>query len=105
MWKLKEGDAFYLQGAMKLEQTFTVMGREVEQEMDTETVVRYKVKATKPGSTVVEMTYLSNKTTAKGLPGADAVNGKLVLSKYDTICYVNSSTPGDDYPADITYHM
>ena len=33
----------------------------------------------------------------------DAVNGKLVLGKYDRICYVDSMTPGDEYPANITY--
>jgi hypothetical protein len=53
------------------------MGRDIEQSIVTETVVRYRVKSVKPGTTVVEMTYLSNKTTAQGLPGADAANGKL----------------------------
>jgi hypothetical protein len=33
----------------------------------------------------------------------DAINGKLVLGKYDRICEVDSMTPGDEYPADITY--
>jgi len=33
----------------------------------------------------------------------DASNGKLVLEKYDQICYVQSLTPGDEYPAHISY--
>lgn len=76
-WKLKEGDVFYNQTKMVMEQTFMVMGKEVEQSMTTETVLRYKVKSVKAGMTVVEMTYLSNKTTAKGLPGADGLNDKM----------------------------
>ena len=76
-WKLKEGDTFYAQNKVVIDQTFTAMGREVEQSITTEGVVRYKVTSVKPGTTVVEMTYLSNKTTAKGLPGADAANDKL----------------------------
>jgi hypothetical protein len=77
MWKLKEGDTFYLQGKVTIEQTINAMGRAVEQEMTTDTVAQYKVKSVKPGTTVVEMTYLSNKVVAKGLPGADAANDKL----------------------------
>lgn len=77
MWKLKEGDSFYSLGKGNIEQTFTVMGRDVAQTLQTETVVRYTVKALKPGATVVEITYLSNKTKAEGLPGADAADGKL----------------------------
>jgi hypothetical protein len=45
--------------------------------MTTEVVVRYTVKSVKPGTTVVEMMYLSNKTTAQGLPGANAADDKL----------------------------
>lgn len=33
----------------------------------------------------------------------DATGGKLVLEKYNQICYVDSLTPGDEYPAHITY--
>jgi hypothetical protein len=76
-WKLKEGDTFYLQGKVVLAQTVNAAGQAREQEMTTETVTRYKIKSIKPGATVVEMTYLSNKATAKGMPGADAANDKL----------------------------
>ncbi|MCI0703511.1 MAG: DUF6263 family protein [Planctomycetia bacterium] len=76
-WKLKEGDTFYAKNRVVLEQTLTVMGKDVEQSTMTDTVVRYKVKTVTRTSTVVEMTYLSNKVAAKGLPGADAVNDKL----------------------------
>lgn len=33
----------------------------------------------------------------------DAINGKLVLSKYDRICFVDSTAPPNDDPADISY--
>jgi hypothetical protein len=77
MWKLKEGDTFYAQGKVTIEQTFTAMGRSADQSITSETVVRYRVKEVKSGTTVIEMTYLSNKTKAEGLPGADALNDKL----------------------------
>lgn len=76
-WKLKEGDVFYCKSKMVMDQTITAAGQNVDQSMTTETVVRYKVTSVKPGATVVEMTYLSNTTTAKGLPGANAGNDKL----------------------------
>ena len=77
MWKLNEGDSFYSQTKGNIEQTFNVMGKSVTQTIESETVVRYTVKSIKQGTTVVEITYLSNKTKAEGLPGADAANGKL----------------------------
>ena len=67
-WKLKEGDTFYAQNKVVLEQTLTVMGKDVEQSMTSENVVRFKVKSIKNGATVVEMTYLTNKATAQGHP-------------------------------------
>jgi hypothetical protein len=76
-WKLKEGDTFYAQTKLVVDQTFTVMGRDVPQSVTSESVLRYRVKEVKSGATVVEMTYLSNKTKAEGLPGADALNDKL----------------------------
>jgi hypothetical protein len=76
-WKLKEGDTFYSKSRVVLEQTLTAMGRDVDQTITTDTVVRFKVKSVKLGATVVEMTYLTNKVTAKGVPGADAANDKL----------------------------
>lgn len=33
----------------------------------------------------------------------DAINGTLVLSKYDRICFVDSTAPPNDDPADISY--
>ena len=76
-WKFKEGDTFYLSGQTDLEQTLTVMGRDVVQKLTSESVLRYTVKSLKPGQTVIEMTYLSNKSKAEGIPGADAANDKL----------------------------
>ncbi|QJW96397.1 DUF6263 family protein [Frigoriglobus tundricola] len=76
-WKLKEGDTFYMATRVGLEQTFTVMGREVTQKVTSESVVRYTVKALKPDQIVIELTYLSNKSKAEGIPGADAANDKL----------------------------
>ena len=76
-WKLKEGDTFYAKNQTVMNQTFTVRGQDIDQTMTNDTVVRFKVKSVKPGATVIDMTYLDNKATAKGLPGADAANGKL----------------------------
>ncbi len=76
-WKLKEGDTFYLSGQTSIEQTFTVMERQIPQKIMSENVVRYTVKSLKPGRTVIELTYLSNKSKAEGIPGADAANDKL----------------------------
>jgi hypothetical protein len=73
-WKLKEGDVFYNKTAVSMDQTFEVLGMNVDQKIEMKTVLKFKVKSAKPGATVVEMTFLENKIDAQGLPGANIGN-------------------------------
>jgi hypothetical protein len=70
-WKLKEGDVFYNKTIVKMDQTIEVLGRMMEQKIEVNTVLKFKVKSVKPGATVVEMTFLENKIDAPGLPGGN----------------------------------
>jgi len=73
-WKLNEGDVFYNKTTVSMKQTIEVMGQSIDQKMSIMTVLRFKVKSVKRGSTVVEMTYLKNEIDAQGLPGVNPVN-------------------------------
>ncbi|MCS6864991.1 MAG: DUF6263 family protein [Gemmataceae bacterium] len=70
-WKFKEGDVFYSQSTMVLDQTIEVGGQSLEQKMEMEMVMRFRVKSVKPGAKVVEMTYLQYSMNAANLPAQD----------------------------------
>jgi hypothetical protein len=70
-WKLKEGDVFYNKTTVDMDQTIDVMGMKVDQKVGMKTILKFKVKSVKEGTTVVEMTYLENKIDAQGLPGGN----------------------------------
>jgi len=73
-WKLKEGDVFYNQSTVTMDQTIEVAGQMMDQKIEMKTVLKFKVKSTKPGTTIVEMTFLENRVDAQGLPGANIGN-------------------------------
>lgn len=70
-WKLKEGDTFYNQTVVTMDQTIEAMGQTIEQKIEAKTVLRFKVKSVQNGVTVVDMTYLENTIDAAGLPGGN----------------------------------
>ena len=70
-WKLKEGDVFYNQSTVTMDQTIEVAGQMMDQKIEMKTVLKFKVKSVKTGATVIEMTFLENKIDAQGLPGAN----------------------------------
>jgi hypothetical protein len=70
-WKLQEGDTFYNKTSIVMEQSIDAAGEAGNQTITIDTVLRFKVKSSKPGTTVVEMTYLENKIDAPRLPGAN----------------------------------
>lgn len=70
-WKLKEGDVFYNKTQVTMDQNIEVMGQAMDQKITMKTVLKFKVKSVKGGTTVVEMTYLENKVDAAGLPGGN----------------------------------
>jgi len=73
-WKLKDGDVFYNKSSMTMDQTIELMGQKVDQKMVIKTVLKFKVKSVKEGTTVVEMTYLQMSVDAGGLPGSNAAD-------------------------------
>jgi len=57
-----------------MDQTIEVAGQMMDQKIEMKTVLKFKVKSNKPGSAIVEMTFLENRVDAQGLPGANIGN-------------------------------
>jgi hypothetical protein len=108
-WKFQEGDVFYSRSTVTIEQTIEVAGQSIEQKMEMEMVMRFRVKSVKPGAKVVEMTYLQYSLNASNLPGEDladkfkglsftaTLNDKLQVTKlegYDK--FIDALSDGDD---------
>jgi len=77
-WVLKEGDLFYAKSTQVMDMTIGVMGQNIDQKQESNTVVRFKVKSVKPGATVVEMTTVEFKLDAgAGVPGIGGIAEKM----------------------------
>src|SRR5437870_10582444 len=68
-WSLKEGDTFYAKSVTDMDMTMTVLNKDIDVTMKMTGVQRFKVASVKTGATKVEMTILSMKVEAEGLPG------------------------------------
>jgi hypothetical protein len=73
-WKLREGDTFYVVQDTKMQQSMSFMGQDIDMNIKTQSVLRYRVKKVQKNATVVEMTFLRQKMEMDGpvpVPGAD----------------------------------
>ncbi len=67
-WSLKEGDLFYTNNRADMDMSMSVLGQDVTIKMKMTAVQRYKILSAKPGATKVELTMLTMKMEAEGLP-------------------------------------
>ncbi|HEX4611440.1 MAG TPA: DUF6263 family protein [Urbifossiella sp.] len=68
-WSLKKGETFFAKGVTDMDMSMGILGMNIDFQMKTTAVQKFKVLAVEPGATTVEMTMMDMAMEVTGLPG------------------------------------
>jgi hypothetical protein len=104
-WTFKEGTTFYANSITDMDMKMSFMGQDIDLKMKMTAVQRFKVTAATPKATTIEMTMLTMKMEAEGIPGGipglgdlgDRVKGATITATLDEKQAVTKVTGYDKF--------
>ena len=104
-WTLKEGTQFYANSVTDMDMKMSFMGQDIDLKMKMTAVQRFKVTAAQPKATTIEMSMLTMKMDAEGIPGGipglgdigERVKGATITATLDENLAVTKVTGYDKF--------